>query len=145
MRQKKNPKYRVMVKGKNQIEGEVPWYGTIKDIVELRYTKRNRVVLFNCNWYDTVTERTGYKVDCYGIVSVNTRAKLNTDEPFVLADHATQVYYIQEIKNSTWNVVVETKPRNIFEMPTNEGEPSQEEEAQHGYTHDNRNEDEDLE
>ncbi len=37
-------------------------------------------------------------------------------------------------KNSTWNFVVEIKPRNIFEIPTNEWDVSEEEEAQHGYT-----------
>lgn len=41
---------------------------------------------------------------------------------------------------------METKPRNVYEMPTIEGEPFQEEEAHHhGYTHENQNEDEDLE
>ncbi|KAK9928697.1 hypothetical protein M0R45_025820 [Rubus argutus] len=134
-----------MVKGENQLDDNVAWYGTIIDIVELRYTKQNRVVLFNCNWFDTATKGSGYKVDRYGILSVNTRAKLKTQEPFVLADQVTQAYYIQEIKNSTWSVVVETKPRNVYEMPTNEGESFQEEEAHHGYTHDNQNEDEDLE
>ncbi|KAL6179247.1 hypothetical protein ACLB2K_050763 [Fragaria x ananassa] len=46
----------VMVKGEGHTEGCVPWYGKIKDIIELRYTKGNRVFLFNCHWYDTATE-----------------------------------------------------------------------------------------
>ncbi|KAK9902416.1 hypothetical protein M0R45_001655 [Rubus argutus] len=125
-----------MVKGDNQIDS-VAWYGTITVVVELRYTGGNKVVLFNCNWYDIATKGKSYKEDRYGIISVNTKAKLNTQEPFVLAFQATQVYYIEEIKNSMWSVVVETKPRNIFEVSTEEGEPFQEEESQtrHTYVH----------
>lgn len=40
---------------------------------------------------------------------------------------------------------METKPRNVYEMLTIEGEPFQEEEGHHGYTHENQNENEDLE
>ena len=34
------------------------------------------------------------------------------------------------IKDPTWGTVIETKPRNFYEMPNNEGEPYQEEEIQ---------------
>ena len=131
----------VMVKGENQIDC-VPWYGTITDIVELWYADHKKVVLFHCNWFDTATKGKGYKQDRYGILTINNKGKLNTQEPFVLASQATQVYYIEEIKNSTWSVVVETKPRNVFEMATNNEEPYQEEISQASHSYANRNEDE---
>ncbi|CAN6714912.1 unnamed protein product [Malus baccata var. baccata] len=81
----------------------------------------NRVVLFNCDWYDIVRKGTSYKIDRYGIISINTTSKLNTKEPFVLANQATQAFY----------------PRNVYEMPNvdDDDEPYQEEEA-HGGIHD---------
>ncbi|CAL9001313.1 unnamed protein product [Prunus brigantina] len=118
-----------MVKGENQID-DVPWYGTLVDIVELRYTKGNRVVLFNCDWYDTARKGTGYKIDRYGIITVNTTRKLNTQEPFVLASQATQVFYVKGVRNKIWSFVVETNPRNAHEMTNDEIEPYQEAETQ---------------
>ena len=32
----------------------VPYYGVLKEIVELYYNEGNKVVLFNCDWFDTV-------------------------------------------------------------------------------------------
>ncbi|XP_004289417.1 PREDICTED: uncharacterized protein LOC101293531 [Fragaria vesca subsp. vesca] len=141
---KKTQNSGVMVKGEKEINC-VPWYGTITDIVELWYIDQNKVILFHCNWFDTATKGKGYKEDRYGILSVNNKGKLNTQEPFVLASQATQVYYVEGIKNSTWSVVVETKPRNVFEMPTDEEEPYQQEESQTSHTYANRNVEEDDE
>ncbi|KAM1234555.1 hypothetical protein ACFX2J_004118 [Malus domestica] len=118
----------------------------LKDVVELRYTEGNRVVLFNCEWYDIVRKGTGYKIDRYGIISINTTRKLHTKEPFVLANQATQAFYVREIKNKAWSYVVEMKPRNVYEMPNvdDDDEPYQEEEV-HGGIQANQNDDEDDE
>nr|XP_028959288.1 uncharacterized protein LOC114825108 [Malus domestica] len=88
----------------------------------------------------------GYKIDRYRIISINTTRKLNTKEPFVLANQATQAFYVREIKTKAWSYVVETKPRNVYEMPNvdDDDEPYQEEEA-HGGTQANQNDDEDDE
>ena len=117
----------VMVRGQDQ-SCNVPYYGLLTDIVELQYTKGNKVVLFKCDWYDVSRERIGYKRDRHGITIVNTSRKLKTIEPFVLACQATQVYYVNGIKDPTWNVVIETMPRNLYKMPSDEEEPYQEEE-----------------
>ncbi|KAI5344271.1 hypothetical protein L3X38_012148 [Prunus dulcis] len=139
---KKTQNNGVMVKGENQID-DVPWYVTLTEIVDLCYTQKKRVVLFNCNWYDTTQRGGGYKIDRYGITSVNTTCKLHIKDPFVLASQATQVFYVKEIKNKTWSVVVETKARSVYEMPNDEGQPYQEEEAQRCiHTTTNQNEDE---
>ncbi|XP_020426545.1 uncharacterized protein LOC109950821 [Prunus persica] len=141
---KKTQNSGVMVKGENQID-DVPWYGTLVDIVELRYTEGNRVVLFNCDWYDTARKGTGYKIDRYGIIIVNTTRKLNTQEPFVLASQATQVFYVKGVKNKIWSFVVETNPRNAYEMTNDEIEPYQEAETQSQSMHAIQNDVEDNE
>jgi hypothetical protein len=45
----------------------------------------------------------------------------------VLVCQAIQVYFVNCIKDRAWSVVVETKPRNLYEVPENEKEPYQEE------------------
>ncbi|KAI5317108.1 hypothetical protein L3X38_036815 [Prunus dulcis] len=141
---KKTQNSGVMVKGENQID-DVPWYGTLVDIVELHYTEGNRVVLFNCDWYGTARKGTGYKIDCYGIITVNTTYKLNTQEPFVLASQATQVFYVKGVKNKIWSFVVETNPRNAYEMTNDEIEPYQEAKTQSQSMHAIQNDVEDNE
>ncbi|CAN0913510.1 hypothetical protein LINGRAHAP2_LOCUS27976, partial [Linum grandiflorum] len=44
----------VMVRGENN--GGISFYGTLSNVIELRYTDGVRVVLFQCEWYDTTRE-----------------------------------------------------------------------------------------
>ena len=96
-----------MVRGEDQ-SCNVPYYGQLTDIVELQYTEVNKVVLFKCDWYNVSCEGIGYKRDQHETTIVNTSWKLKTIEPFVLACQATQVYYVNGIKDPTWKVVIET-------------------------------------
>ena len=88
-------------------------------------------MLFKCDWYDVSHEEIGYKRDWHETTIVNTLWKLKTVESFVLTCQATQVHYVNGIKDPTWNVVIETKPRNLYEMTSDEEEPYQEKENLH--------------
>ncbi|CAL9019097.1 unnamed protein product [Prunus brigantina] len=81
----------------------------------------------------------------YGIIIVNTTRKLNTQEPFVLASQATQVFYVNGVKNKIWSFVVETNPRNAYEMTNDEIEPYLEAETQIQSMHATQNDAEDNE
>ncbi|GMI85818.1 hypothetical protein HRI_002251100 [Hibiscus trionum] len=61
---------------------------------------------------------------------VNVTRKLRTQEPYVLASQAEQVYYVKDIKDSNWQVVVKTKPRDLYDLPCEDvgEEPCQENE-----------------
>ena len=79
--------------------GDVAYYGRITEIIELNYLNTGYVVLFKCDWVDSVQGR-GFRVDKYGIKEVNFNHLLNSGsnafhEPFILATQATQVYYVQ--------------------------------------------------
>ncbi|GMJ07994.1 hypothetical protein HRI_004468600 [Hibiscus trionum] len=52
---------------------------------------------------------------------------LRTQEPYILASQAEQVYYV---KDSNWQVVVKTKPRDLYDLPCEDvgEEPCQENE-----------------
>ncbi|XP_058182880.1 uncharacterized protein LOC131300883 [Rhododendron vialii] len=105
-------------KDMNPVEGEVTYYGYVMDIVELYYSYDRRYVLFKCNWIDN---NKGLKHDDFGFTLVNFKHLLYTknqeqDEPFVLASQAQQIFYIQDLVDDDWNVVVKMKPRDLYEV-----------------------------
>jgi len=111
----------VFVKG-DEGTGNKDYFGVLTDIVELLYGT-HKVVLFKCEWWDVHTTR-GVKEDKYGFIMINTTRRLSTDEPYVLALQAEQVYYVNDTQDPKWYVVVKTKPRDYFDTP-----PTDEEDA----------------
>lgn len=57
----------------------------------------------------------------------------------MLASQATQVYYVSGLKDTTWSAVMETKPRNVYDIPVDQEESFQEEETHfiHDYVNEN--------
>ncbi|KAF7802522.1 uncharacterized protein G2W53_041633 [Senna tora] len=93
------------------------YYGVLEHVYELSYIGNRKVYLFKCTWWDVARLGRGYKIDKYGFVSVNTHCSLNTNEPFVLASQAEQVFYVKEIMDEDWLFVVKISPRDLFNMP----------------------------
>ena len=115
---------------KTQNSGVVVWgdmanlhyYGTLFDVVELQYMGGNRVVLFKCHWWDVHSKGRGIDVDKYGIVSINVKRQLTTNEPFVLACQAEQIFYVNDNTRPDWKIVIKTEPRDLYRMPCNKGD-----------------------
>ncbi|CAL1387804.1 unnamed protein product [Linum trigynum] len=125
-----------MARGEN--DGGIHYYGILTDIIEVCYTEGLRVVLFQCEWYDTAREGVGYKKDGHDTITINTTRRRRTYELFVLASQAIQVYYVQSLRDPNWKIVVETRPRNLFAMPSNtEGEGEEEGALEAVYQEDN--------
>jgi hypothetical protein len=67
------------------------------------------------------------KTDQIGITSINfkhlfyTGEKI-TDEPFILASQAIQVYYVPDPIDVDWVVVVQSKPRDLYDLDNLENE-----------------------
>lgn len=102
------------------LDEDVVYYGVLKDIIELNYFERFKVVLFQCDWVD-VERGKGVKKDQFGFTLVNLSKLVHTglkstDEPFVLASQVQQVFYLQDLLQPEWHVVVRTKPRDVYEM-----------------------------
>ncbi|WMV20184.1 hypothetical protein MTR67_013569 [Solanum verrucosum] len=76
----------------------IDYYGVLTDVLELQFMDR-RVVLFECKWFDAYDKTKGVKIDEYGIVSVNLGRFLKINEPFVLAEQASQVFYANDNSN----------------------------------------------
>ncbi|XP_070038020.1 uncharacterized protein [Nicotiana tomentosiformis] len=82
------------------------YYGVLTEIVELQYFEGKQIVLFKCDWWDVDHIGKGVKIDKHDFVSVNTNRKLATNEPFVLASQAEQVFYVKDNLHSNWSVVL---------------------------------------
>ncbi|XP_073103331.1 uncharacterized protein [Elaeis guineensis] len=69
-------------------------------------------------YYEVLEDIFELLVDNYGYISVNIHGSLNTNEPFVLASQAQQVFYVEDLVDSNWLVVVKTYPRDAYDVPS---------------------------
>ena len=102
------------------MEGVVPYYGKLVDIIELNYFGRIHVVLFKCKWANTTNPRY-IKMDALGFTSVNFSRLIHTgdhedDEPYIKASEAQQVFYVTDQKDQEWSIPVHIKPRDLYDM-----------------------------
>ncbi|XP_070020356.1 uncharacterized protein LOC142180916 [Nicotiana tabacum] len=98
----------------------ITYYGRLNDIVELNYYEEFKVVLFKCDWVD-VTKGRGVKEDDLGFTLVNFSRLTDSGnrehhEPFIFAEQAQQVIFIQNPEDHEWFVPKLIKPRDIFNM-----------------------------
>ncbi|KAK4708890.1 hypothetical protein R3W88_029815 [Solanum pinnatisectum] len=108
--------YGVVVVGETDKHSDnIDYYGVLTDILELQFTGR-RVVLFECKWFDAYDKTKGVKIDEYGIVGVNWGRFLKINEPFVLADQVSQVFYANDNSNRGWCVARKVQPRDFYEI-----------------------------
>ncbi|WMV58589.1 hypothetical protein MTR67_051974 [Solanum verrucosum] len=104
----------VVVLGENDKDSEnLDYYGVVTYVIEFPFVMDKRVVLFRCNWFDEIK---GVKKDEYDFVSVNPARLLKTNDPFVLANQASQVFYANDNSNKGWQVAMKTQPRDSFEI-----------------------------
>ena len=82
----------VCVRGNIYGENDLDYYGIVEDILELSYLgNQNKVFILRCYWFDPIN---GVNVDNrYGLVDIKYKSRLRSNEPFVLAEQAQQVYY----------------------------------------------------
>lgn len=85
------------------------YYGKIQEIWELDY-RLFTVPLFKCKWVNN--RRGAVKVDPQlGFTLVDLSTNGYADEPFILANLATQAFYVEDPSNSRWHVVLQGKRR----------------------------------
>ncbi|KAF2299871.1 hypothetical protein GH714_005182 [Hevea brasiliensis] len=63
----------------------------------------------------------GIKINALGFTLVNLSKLVHigvhvNDEPFVFASQVQQVFYIKDVIKPYWHVIIETKPRDFYEM-----------------------------
>ena len=98
---------------------DVSYYGVVEKIVILDYYAKGRVALFKCKWFDSMT-RQGMQIDNCGFRMIDRSRELSTDEPYILASQAKQVFYVSDYFKPELGVIVDVTPRHIFEESVEE-------------------------
>ena len=81
----------VCIKGSWWDEVESNYYEILEEVIKLTYLEDNSVILFKYWWFDTDN---CMKVDPrYGFIEIKYGSKAYINDPFVLAQQATQMYY----------------------------------------------------
>jgi hypothetical protein len=78
------------------------YYSQIQEIWELDFL-RFKIRLFRCNWVDGIK---GVVQDKYGFISVDLNRQGYKSDPFMLAKHVAQVFYVLDTTNKTLKVVI---------------------------------------
>jgi len=105
-------------KDKYPISGDVTFYGVLTNVVEIRYSNEFKFILFKYDWVDN---NRGMMVDSLNFIIVNFNCLMYqenkpTDEPFILATQASQVWYVADPLDEEWHVVMKMTPRDLYNM-----------------------------
>ncbi|CAL2229846.1 unnamed protein product [Prunus armeniaca] len=97
---------------------DIDFYGKLTTVVQLLYKDRYQVIMFKCRWFDTNPNRQGsVKID-HGLLSVNTNRTWYDDDPYILANMARQIVYLDDPKaGSGWKVAQRMDQRNVYAIP----------------------------
>jgi hypothetical protein len=82
-------------------------HGYIQDIWKLDYGARLQIPVFKCQW---VKHPNGVSVDNYGLTLVDLKNVGHKDDPWVLGDHVTQVFYVLDPETGK-HIVVSAKQK----------------------------------
>ncbi|KAK5772125.1 hypothetical protein PVK06_048396 [Gossypium arboreum] len=112
-RKTKNSGVMVFVDGRN-------YYGNCIEIIELNYYERFWVIMLRCDWVNIKSPRS-LKNDANGFIMVKFSELIHTgncdsDDPYILASQAKQVFYVEDGKSEGWLYVIGIKPRDLFNL-----------------------------
>ena len=111
----------IVVKGEHG-EDIIDYYGILQEVLEVEYLGENkRVLVFKCDWFK-VDNKKGLQVDKESAtISINMSRKWFTDQPYILASQAKQVFYVPDLKlGKNWHVVLRNPLLKVFDVPMHE-------------------------
>ena len=97
-------------KDQNPVVGSMTYYGVIQEIWEVDYTMFT-IPLFKCKWIDN---KSGVKIDESRMTVVDFRKVGYRDEPFIMAQQASQVFYVKDLASEHWFVALHGKKKLIL-------------------------------
>ena len=100
------------------VSGDVTFYGVLTDIIELYYSKDVKFLLFKCDWVDNrrgLVEKDNFDFTLVNFNHLLYRGNEVSDEPFILATQAQQVFYVKDPVDENWEIVVKMKQREFFD------------------------------
>ncbi|CAL5415106.1 unnamed protein product [Camellia sinensis] len=103
------------------VEGEhegqlIHFYGHLCRVWELNYLFTRRIVLFQCEWFNSGSSRT-MRIEPH-FTTVDVTSRWYKDDSFVLPSQVQQVFYVNDTKLGTsWRVVEKFEHRGIWDVP----------------------------
>jgi len=94
----------------NPVVGSMTYYGVIQEICEVDYSMFT-IPLFKCNW---INNKSGVKIDESRMTLVDFIKVGYRDEPFIMAQQASQVLYVKDPASEHWFVSLHGKNRLIL-------------------------------
>ena len=75
-------------------EGDTEYYGRVEEIFELQFYGANppNVIVFKCFWFQTKETRRIHEHT--GLVEINQSTNLDVPDVYIMAQQATQVFYL---------------------------------------------------
>ncbi|KAL6579232.1 hypothetical protein OROMI_009448 [Orobanche minor] len=106
----------IIVEG-NHGDDNIEFFGILTHIIHLDYVKGRHITVFKCEWFDLGTKkRIGIQKEG-NITSIRVTGKWYENEPFIMADQARQVFYINDPKlGGEWRVVQPFQHRHIYDV-----------------------------
>ena len=96
-------------KDKNPIYAKMCYYGVVENIWELDY-RLFRIPIFGCKWADN---NNGVRIDHkVGFTFVDLNRVGSKEDPFILANQATQVFYVTDPANKRWSFVLSSNKKH---------------------------------
>ncbi|XP_057482036.1 uncharacterized protein LOC130768967 [Actinidia eriantha] len=94
------------------------FYGHLINVWEFEYMCQNKVILFQCDWYNTgnAGRNCTIRTDKY-CTSINVKSRWYQSDPFIFPSHAKQVFYLNDTKwGKPWQVVQLVQQRGVFDV-----------------------------
>jgi len=99
-------------------EGDITYYGVIKDIIELSFNKKRRkIVLFERDWADNNKNKT----DKHGFTLVDFTRPNKKTCLFILPSLILQAFFVPDPCDMPWVLPIVAKQKDVFDLNT-EGE-----------------------
>ncbi|XP_074323920.1 uncharacterized protein LOC141660833 [Apium graveolens] len=104
----------MVVKG-NLHGNNLDYYGQLQEIIRFIYQGCNYIYLFKYIWFDSVGN--GVRIDKNRVITIDMTSNLKSNEIFILASQASQVYYAPSVLDLKAKIytVVKSKSRPIDE------------------------------
>nr|KAJ0194963.1 hypothetical protein LSAT_V11C700384740 [Lactuca sativa] len=99
---------------------EEDYYGYVDEVLEFSFIKGYRVILFKSIWFNTDRKRKHVMFEPH-FISIDTTKKAYDEDPFVLANQAKQVFYINDpTRDSGWKIIERSTHRQLWDITDNE-------------------------
>ncbi|KAM0065001.1 hypothetical protein Hdeb2414_s0003g00109631 [Helianthus debilis subsp. tardiflorus] len=93
------------------------YYGVLLEVLELDFILGRKVFMFRCKWYNTDPKGKRMVVN-HKLTSIDITSKWYVEEPFIFANQAQQVFYLNDYaRGKNWMVVQKVHHRNIYDIP----------------------------